>query len=80
MIVTTANSVIDSQNGESHDASKNIFTEAGNDGSSRAGDDERRGDDTRRGNNDPRQKHQGKQQSDSISHHSFRSQLRNPDG
>jgi tRNA pseudouridine55 synthase len=55
MIVTTANSVIDPQNSESHDASKNIFAEARK-------EDERRGDDTRRGNNDPRQKHQGKQQ------------------
>ena len=49
MNVTTANGVIDSQNAESNDAEKNIFTEA-------------RNDDTRRGNNDPRQNKQGKQQ------------------
>ena len=55
MIVTTANSVIDSQNAESNDVSKNIFPDARN-------EEPRRGDDTRRGHNDPRQKQQGKQQ------------------
>jgi tRNA pseudouridine55 synthase len=53
MIVTTTGSVVDSQNAESHDAERNIFTEARN-------EEPRRGDDTRRGHNDPRQK-QGKQ-------------------
>ena len=43
MIVTTADSVIDSENAESHDVSKNIFS------------DQPRADETRRGNNDPRQ-------------------------
>lgn len=61
MIVSTANSVIGSENAESHDVEKNIFTEARNDGNSRVGEEVRRGDDMRRGNNDPRQKHQGKQ-------------------
>jgi tRNA pseudouridine55 synthase len=56
MTVTTANSVIDSQNAESHDVPKNIFPD-------QPGNDEvRRGDDARHGNNDPRQKQQGKQQ------------------
>ena len=55
MTVTTANGVIDSQNAESHDAEKNIFTEARN-------EEAPRGDDPRRGNNDPRQNKQGRQQ------------------
>ena len=55
MIVTTANGVIDLQNAELNDVSKNIFPDARN-------EEPRRGDDTRRGHNDPRQKQQGKQQ------------------
>ena len=55
MIVTPASSVIDSQNAESHDVPKNIFTDQS------PNEETRRGDDTRRGNNDPRQNRQGKQ-------------------
>ena len=55
MIMPTANGGIAQQTADSHDAQKNIFTEARN-------EETQRGDDTRRGNNDPRQKQQGKQQ------------------